>query len=358
MANQRLTRMLLDAIYYSGGASLANAHLRGRGSILMLHHVKKPDPPSEFAPNSHLEVTPGFLEEVLARVSPSIFEFVALDEAVKRIKGAAEETGAARRRRPFLCVTLDDGYRDNLENAVPLFRKYSIPYTIFIAPGLVDGRATLWWEDLEHIIAARERIDLDMPEGRREFPLRSAEEKTRAYTYLLDFFANRVGEAEQRRIIRELSWMYGLDPEAHRARSIMTWKELAALAKDPLCTLGAHTIHHYAVARLPASEARFEMAESARLIGLETGKRSAHFAYPYGYPAAAGERDFQLAGDCGFASAVTTRHGVCYGAHAAHLMALPRISLNGHFQKYRYVKTLLSGATARLANRGAKLNIE
>jgi hypothetical protein len=30
--------------------------------------------------------------------------------------------------------------------------------------------------------------------------------------------------------------------------------------------------------------------------------------------------------------------------------------LNGNFQKFKYVKTLLSGATSRLANKGAKLN--
>ena len=352
MPSQRATRIMLNTIYYSGGASLANQSLRGLGSILMLHRTG-PAKRASFAPNNHLNVSPAFLEETLAKLSKSIYEFVDLDEAAARIRGYSAENGLSR---PFVCVTLDDAYRDNLEHAVPIFRKYAVPYTIFVAPGLVDGRATVWWEDLEHLLAARERIDIDMPAGRAEIPLTTAVEKSGAFEHLLDYFTSKVSEEEQRRIVSQLCEMHGVDCEAHRAASIMTWNELRELSKDPLCTLGAHTIHHYAVARLSKEKAVFEIEESRRLIDVETGKLPSHFAYPYGHPAAAGQRDFAIASDCGYSTAVTTRHGVCYPAHGEHMTALPRISLNGNFQKYKYVKTLLSGATSRLANKGGQLN--
>jgi len=210
---------------------------------------------------------------------------------------------------------------------------------------------------LEHLLAARQRLDLDLPAGRMEIPLTNAAEKNEAFEYLLTYFTNEVSEEEQRRVLSQLCDLHGIDCQAHRAKSIMTWKELSELAKDPLCTLGAHTIHHYAVARLSREQATLEIAESARLIELETGQRPAHFAYPYGYPNAAGRRDFEIASDCGYSTAVTTRHGVCYPAHSEHMTALPRISVNGNFQKYKYIKTLLSGATTRLSNKGAKINI-
>ncbi len=353
MPSQRLTKIMLDLIYYSGGATLANKTLRGLGSILMLHRVEN-SPARGFSPNSHLSISPQFLEETLKALSASIYEFVSLDEAVERIM---DQSSQSRLRRPFITVTLDDGYRDNLINAVPLFRKYKVPYTIYVAPGLVDGRANLWWEDLENLIASRDRLDMDMPGGRREFLLQTSEEKTSAFEELLHFFSSQLSEFEQRRVIKELCWLHKLDFEAHRANSIMNWEELAMLGKDPLCTLGAHTIGHYAVARLSEKDAIFEMEESRRLIEVETGKIAKHLAYPYGYPAAASTRDFDLAKECGFVSAVTTRHGVCYRPHQYHMTALPRISLNGNFQKMRYVKTLLSGATARIANRGTQLNI-
>lgn len=353
MPSTRATKIILNTIYYSGGASLANKSLRGLGSILMLHRTG-PAKNSPFSPNNHLNVTPAFLEETIRRLSSSIYEFVDMDEAALRIRGKSTSPSASR---PFVCITLDDGYRDNLKYAVPIFRKYNVPYTIFISPGLVDGRASLWWEDLEQMIDMRERLDLDMPGGRLEVPMRTIAEKYEAFDFLLNYLTNDVSEVEQRRIMVQLCKLHGIDCESHRSRSLMDWAELKELSGDPLCTLGAHTIHHYAVARLPADQAILEIAESRRLIELETGQHARHFAYPYGYPAAAGTREFAMTSDAGYSTAVTTRHGVCYPAHHEHMTALPRISLNGNFQKFKYVKTLLSGATSRLANKGAKLNI-
>lgn len=41
-----------------------------------------------------------------------------------------------------VCVTLDDGYRDNYENAFPVLKKYGIKATVFVITGLVDGAYT------------------------------------------------------------------------------------------------------------------------------------------------------------------------------------------------------------------------
>lgn len=348
MPGQTVMKAVMNALYYSGGAAIAGKSMGGLGSILMLHRVGKPKQ-SDFSPNNHLNVSPKFLDVLLASLSRSDVDFVDLDEASKRIR-----EGGGRR---FVAVTLDDGYRNNLENAVPIFRKYNVPYTIYVAPGLVDGRAQLWWEDLEQLVDSRDSLQMDLPGGRREIPMSTLKEKTEAFEFLLQYFTSKVDEDEQRRQMRQLCELHSIDCEAHRARSIMNWQELRELSRDPLCTLGAHTIHHFAVARLSKERAAFEMEESRRLIEIETGARPRHFAYPYGYPAAAGERDFELARKAGFSTAVTTRHGVCYGEHVDHLTALPRISLNGNFQKKRYVRTMLSGATTRLANRGARLNV-
>jgi peptidoglycan/xylan/chitin deacetylase (PgdA/CDA1 family) len=58
-----------------------------------------------------------------------------------------------------------------------------------------------------------------------------------------------------------------------------------------------------------------------------------------------------MAGELGFATAVTTRPGVLFAEHRDHLQALPRISVNGEFQRLRYLEVLLSGAPTALMNR-------
>lgn len=347
-----LQKLILNTMYFSG-AHLACRHwTQGLGSIMMLHHVVE-EKRTSFSPNSHLSVTPEFLDEMLTSLAAENMDFISMDEVAKRTGQAAAKSSD----RPFIAVTLDDGYRDNLENAVPVFRKHNMPYTIFVAPGFVDGKADLWWEDLEHIIASRDTIFLDLDGGREEIDTSTLDLKYQAFAELMEYLTSAVDENRQREIVKNLAKQYSIDVDAHRRQQIMTWSEIAELNKDPLCTIGAHTISHPMLARLSEEDAKFEMMESASIIEAELGERPRHFAYPYGMPKAAGPREFNLAKECGFATAVTTRHGVVHKEHSEHPTALPRISLNGGFQSRRYVKTLISGIPTLLQNKGKRINV-
>ncbi len=130
----------------------------------------------------------------------------------------------------------------------------------------------------------------------------------------------------------------------------MDWQELSQLAADPLVTIGAHTVNHLMLAKLPDKTARAEMDLSRSIIEAALGERPQHLSYPYGDPTAAGPRDFALAAELGFKTAVTTRPGVVTSAHSEHLTALPRISVNGEYQQLRYVRVLLSGAATAMWN--------
>ena len=76
-----------------------------------------------------------------------------------------------------------------------------------------------------------------------------------------------------------------------------------------------------------------------------------HLAYPYGGRDLVGPREFRFADELGYATAVTTRPGVLFPQHQKYLTALPRLSLNGEYQRARYVKVLMSGTGTALFNR-------
>jgi len=145
--------------------------------------------------------------------------------------------------------------------------------------------------------------------------------------------------------------------QAFAANLCMTWDELAKLAADPLVTIGAHTVNHPILSKLDDRTARAEIAGSCDVIAAALGGRPAHLAYPVGDRSAAGPREFKIAAELGFKTAVTTRPGVVFASHAEHMMALPRISLNGNFQRSRYAKVLISGAATGLWNGFRPVNV-
>ncbi len=336
-----MLKAALSALYYSGADEIVSPFTRGEGVIFMLHRVT-PEPPRAFEPNRILKVTPDFLETVIHQVVEAGFEILTLDEVPARMS-------RGRTGRPFACFTLDDGYRDNIEHAWPVFRRLGAPFAIYVPSDYPDGAGDLWWLMLERVIAGAARVRVTIDGTSLDFATASTAAKEAAFDTIY-WRLRRIDERQARRIVTDLAESHGLSAEALCRELIMDWSEVRRLAADPLVTIGAHTCRHLALARLDADEARREMAASIARIEAELGRPCRHFSYPYGCEASAGPREFAIARELGMATAVTTRKGLVHAAHAASLTALPRLSLNGDFQDERYVKVMLSGVPFALWN--------
>jgi peptidoglycan/xylan/chitin deacetylase (PgdA/CDA1 family) len=328
----------LNVIGRSGAARLAARWTAGLGAVLMFHHVR-PHAPRPFEPNRILEITPEFLDAVLARTTAAGYEIVPLAEVPDRLR---------RPRGRFVALTFDDGYRDNLVHALPVLEKHRAPFTIFVATGFADRTATLWWEDLA------EALDL-LPEavvaGRRRL-LATPAQKQAAFDAVMA--ALRQGDGAP---LAGLVAAAGIDGTERVDRFCLDWTEIAALDGLDLCTIAAHSETHPLLATLGRAEAQHEILGSKRRLEDELGRPVHHFCFPVGDPAAAGPREFEMAREAGFATAVTTRPGLLFPEHADHLHALPRLSVNGLHQSLAEFDALLSGAAFHLLNRGRRLNV-
>ena len=332
----------LEVLYFSGAHRALRPLTGGIGVIFTLHQVR-PARRGLFQPNRLLEVTPEFLERVVVRLKAKRVDLVSLDEAHRRLM-----TQDFSRR--FVVLTLDDGYRDNLEYAWPILKRFKVPFALFVATAFADQLGELWWVALEQVIAANSRIVFEMDGDTRFYDCTGPLEKEATFNDLYWRLRRMPDEGVMRRILRDLCARYGVDPVAPCRELCMTWPEIARMAEDPLCTIGAHTVDHMMLRKLPAAQARAQMERSADVIEAALGKRPRHFAFPVGDGTSAGPREFALAAALGFKTAVTTRPGVLFPEHREHLTALPRVSLNGHFQALRFVDVLLSGAPFALSS--------
>jgi peptidoglycan/xylan/chitin deacetylase (PgdA/CDA1 family) len=334
----------MEALYFTGAHHLLRPLLGGVGAILTLHHVRPPRRDA-FQPNRLLEVAPEFLEDVLRGLRRAQVDIISLDEMHRRL------TERDFRRR-FVCLTFDDGYRDNLRYALPILRRYGAPFTLYIPTSFPDRLGELWWLTLEHAIARRSRISLVMEGEDRRYDCDSTEAKYELYEHIYWWLRRLETEDDLRRVVRDLGVRYGVDDAALREDLCMTWPEIDEIASDPLATIGAHTVNHVMLRKARDDAAvRNEMQQSAAVIEAALGTRPVHFSYPVGDRTSAGPREFAIAAELGFKTAVTTRPGVLFPEHVGHMTALPRISLNGEYQQPRYAKVLISGAATALWNR-------
>lgn len=342
-------RLGLETMAATGAYRLLQPLTGGVGFILMLHHVR-PASIAAFQPNRHLEITPDFLEATLATLRARDIDIVSLDEARRRLTAQQFE-------RRFAAFTFDDGYRDNRDYALPIMRRFDAPMTVYVASDFAAGTGRLWWVALERIVAQSEAITLPLDGVEVRIEAATAAQKQDAFARLHDHFRRLPTDHDINAAVGVLARRCGIDDTAISRELCMSWDELKAFAADPLVAIGAHTISHCNLAHEAADQARHEIAASRERIAAVLERPVKHFAYPYGDKAAAGRREFDTTIALGFDTAVTTRPGMLFPAHADHLTALPRLSLNGNFQSGRALSVLTSGAATALWNRFRRVDV-
>ena len=315
---------------------------RGHGAILMLHHVR-PYRTDGFAPNRLLEIEPAFLDAALTRIKALGFEILSLDNALRRV---LEPAG-----KPFVVLTFDDGFRDLVDHALPVLERHKAPFTAYITTGFADRSARLWWVELEEAIRASERVELDVAGTPVHLAAGNATEKAAAFNTLY-WMLRALPEDQLLAAVATLARRAGVASAALTERLCLDWPQIRALAQHPLCTVGAHTMTHPMLAKHPDDVAYAEMGDGRQRIEAEIGLPVRHLAYPVGDSTSAGPRDFALAADLGFTSAVTTRPGMIFPAHRDAPTALPRLSLNGNWQSLASLEILLSGVPFAIWNKG------
>jgi len=332
-AKHLMIRAGLEAVALSGAGRFVPS-AAGRGVIFTLHHVR-PVRSCDFHPNGHLSITPEFLDEAIAAARQCGLHPIHLEDLPGLLLDSLDT-------RKFMCFTLDDGYRDNEKYAAPVFRQHGVPYTIFITPGFVERTRTMWWETAEELTRTVSSFKFDFGQGVETVKCYSYREKFLAFERLANFVES-TDEDDAIAKIDLVAKSVGIDPQGIVDREIMTAAELQNLTADPLARLGAHTITHPNLARVSENRLEQELEQSAARVAGYCGHTPKSFSYPYGGRRAVGLRETQAATEAGFTVAVTTQPGVLSSKSLEKPTELPRVSLNGHYQRSRYVRALASG---------------
>lgn len=290
----------------------------GLGSCVLYHRIAAEKIQyNEHSPYSVLSVSKENFAAQVRELSKH-FNVTSLPECVEALR-------AGSLGPKTLVLTFDDGYKDNLINALPILEEYNIPATIYIATGLIDRTAELWWFEQEFIVRNCSSFKFQWEDWNCKWNLVSPEEKYIAIQSLNDMFKSFSLEKQQSfmEVLRlQYDQTYSYDEE------MLTWDQVRLLDQHPLITIGAHTVNHPVLTNLEPEALLSELKVSKQRLEEELGHPILHFAYPFGGRPEVGEREFAAACECDFASAVTTRSGNLYHEHRNFLYSLPRIPVN------------------------------
>lgn len=272
--------------------------------ILMYHRVLP-----EFDPLRPDDVTLRVFSRCM-RTLKRFFNVLPLCEAVERLK-----TGTLPRRA--VSITFDDGYADNAISAAPVLASLSLPATVFVASGYLDG-GRMWNDAVIETIRRNSDDFLDF-DGIGRLPLGDTAERLRAIDTVLKHLKHLPLD-ERHRQVRALA---GHSKETVGQDLMMTSAQVAALT-DSGIDVGAHTVRHPILATLPEAAASEEIVESKSALEKITGREVVLFAYPNGRPGVDyRDADVKTVQRSGFKAAVSTSWGSA--GRESDLYQLPRI---------------------------------
>jgi peptidoglycan/xylan/chitin deacetylase (PgdA/CDA1 family) len=169
---------------------------------------------------SEMAVSPGRFQGQMRSLLEAGYRPLAMDDVLEALSGRKVST-------PAFSVTFDDGYESVVTQALPILESLSIPATVFLTTGFLDGTVSPPWRSSNSALLSE---------------YRSQEEHFQP----------------------------------------MSWQQARELARHPLIRIGSHTVSHPLLGTGPEDSARDEMLRSRLILADRLGVTPDLFAYPFG----------------------------------------------------------------------------
>lgn len=259
MANLKSASQDRSALYAGsrGGASL---------TVLLYHRVLRQSDP--MLPH---DLDAAMFDAQLSSLS-QVFRVLSLEDALGRLRNGTLPARA-------LSITFDDGYRDNIEVAVPILKRHGMTATFFIATGFLDGGRMMHDTIIETLRRLpSQQIDLEwIGLGKRA----------------IDGNHSRVAIADE--FMREIKYRslqeglvacqrLALDVNAGLPNDLMmTFAQVRQLAASGM-SVGAHTHDHTILSCVNETEGYSQIIKSRDILTNLLDCAPSMFAYPNGKP--------------------------------------------------------------------------
>lgn len=290
----------------------------GKALILMLHRIAPIDF-NKLPANENMKVDPQFLESFIIDMKNKGYQFISIDELITSLCNHSL-------KEKSICITIDDGYKDNFEYGFEIFRKYEIPFCVYMCAAFLDKTADMWWFGLEDFLLQNDKINFNG----QDMIIDTLEAKNNAFLKLRNELICHINDYSNATEIMDKYKIHYNPKEYHDLA--LSVDEVRSMMGGGLLTIGHHTYSHPIFNNLTNDQIKQDVFKANEFFKQTFNEIPSHFAYPFGSRVEVSKQHFDLIKELGFKSATTTRFGSIFDAHKSYLHSLPRVFFDDSFK--------------------------
>ncbi len=223
----------------------------------------------------------------------------------------------------YATIMFDDGYKDNIEYALPVLEKYQVRASFYVVTHCIDKNIPTWTYILEHSFShtGHQRLTLPafLPEEFQSGHFPERQDKVN-FVARLKPFLKTISHSKRQEVLSAVSESFD---DVEDPKIMMNWRDLRDL-RDRGHYIGSHTTNHNMLGTMDdEDEIRSELRDSGKKIESELGYFPASISYPVG---SFDERTKRLSEEEGYKIGLAVKQ-MKFNPQLDDLYEIPRIEL-------------------------------
>ena len=192
--------------------------------------------------------------------------------------------------RSPVVVTFDDGYADNLHQALPTLEQFDVPATFFLTTGWLNRQREFWWDELDRLLLQPGslpqtlRLTADGKSGKwclgeaANYTAEDSEQNRRWCTlekpptvrhdayYAIRKRLHALLQQNRQSVIDEILEWAGAEAVERPSHRRLSREEVNALSRSSIVEIGSHTVNHPVLTTLSLAAQKREIELSKTML--------------------------------------------------------------------------------------------
>ncbi|MES2761308.1 MAG: polysaccharide deacetylase family protein [Bacteroidota bacterium] len=185
--------------------------------------------------------------------------------------------------KKYATISFDDGYKDNIEYALPILEKHKVKASFYVVTDCIDKNIPTWTYILDYLFLKTNKTKIDLNFDFMDSTLRSvsfgSKDSKVGYVKKLKPVLKKLTHEQRNLILDKVAKIFN---DVQLPKLMMNWDDLKKL-NELGHQVGSHTVSHCMLGTIGNDEEiRYELERSAMRIKEELGFFPKTVSYPVG----------------------------------------------------------------------------